>query len=77
MRDQQPQSTITIEDVKKLARELAVKFTDGTVEGWFDLDKQEPLRLEGTYRSDNQAGINEAYGALVRYKENLRKIRTS
>ena len=59
IRPQQP----TLDDIKRLAREMGVRFTDNRDS--FDLDKREP-RLTGTYRN-NQAGINAAFSTLVRH----------
>jgi len=74
MRDQHPPSTLTLEDVKSLAAQLGVTIT---LHGQsFDLDKQEPLAFEGTYRKV-QAGIDAAYNSLVRYQANLSNIPTS
>ena len=53
----------TIEDIKRLARQFDVTFTDNR--DTFDLDKSEP-RISGTYRN-NQAGINAAHNTLVRH----------
>ena len=74
MSDQPPPSTLTLEDVKRLAAQLGVTIT---LHGpSFDLDKQEPLALKGTYRK-GQAGIDAAYSSLVRYQANLSTIPTS
>lgn len=61
----------TRDDIERLARELGVTFTSHRDS--CDLDKQEPLRLEGTYRN-NQAGINAALSSLVRLQNNLHTI---
>lgn len=74
MSDQHPSPTLTLEDVKSLAAQLDVTFTDNGPS--FDLEKQEPLALEGTYRKE-QAGIDAAYSSLVRYQANLSTIPTS
>jgi len=62
---------LTIEHVKALAAQMGVTFTDNGQS--FDLDKQEPLRLEGTYRN-TQTGIDSAYGSLVRHQTSLSKL---
>src|SRR5258708_37073745 len=71
MSDQHPSPTLTLEDVKSLAAQLDVTFTDNGHS--FDLDKQEPFALEGTYCKE-QAGIDAAYTSLVRYQANLDTI---
>lgn len=55
-----------LSDVTRLAAQLGVAFTDHG--GAFDLEK--PLALEGTSRKV-QAGIDPAYGDLVRLHTRL------
>lgn len=62
----------TLTDVKNLAALLEVTFTDHGQA--FDLDQ--PLALEGTYRKV-QAGIDVAYGDLVRLQTRLGNVPTS
>jgi hypothetical protein len=64
----------TLNDVISLAAQMGVTIT---LHGQsFDLDKQEPLTLEGTYRKV-QAGIDAAYSDLVRHQTGLSKIPAS
>jgi hypothetical protein len=53
----------TLDDIKRMAREIGVTFTD--TRDSFTLVKQEP-HLNETYRK-NRAGINTAHNALVYY----------
>ena len=64
----------TLDDIQQLAWQLGVTFTSHRDS--CDLDKQEPLWLEGTYRT-NQAGINAALSSLVRLQDNLRATPTT
>jgi hypothetical protein len=60
----------TLNDIKALAGQLGITFTDH--DQAFDLDSQSdaPLRFEGTYRKV-QAGIDGAYDGLARLQANL------
>jgi hypothetical protein len=59
-------------DIKALAQQLAVRFTDSDQVGWFDLDKSEP-QFEGTFQNSH-AGIAAAYGALLRHQLTVQTI---
>jgi hypothetical protein len=63
----------TLNDVKTLARQLGITFTDH--DQAFDLDSatNAPLRLEGTFRKVS-AGIDGAYESLVKLQANLSKL---
>ncbi len=61
----------TLEGIKRLAAQLHITF--GIDRDSFTLNVQEPLTLDGVYRN-NQAGINSAVGALVRYQDTMRRV---
>ncbi len=63
----------TLNDVKALAAQLGITFTDHGQA--FDLDSKAdaPLRFEGTFRKV-QAGIDGAYNGLAKHQANLDKL---
>lgn len=63
----------TLDDIKALAAQMDILFTEYAQA--FDLDSKPdaPLRLEATYRKV-QAGIDIAYNTLVRLMANLSKL---
>lgn len=63
----------TLNDVKTLAAQLGVTFTDHGQA--FDLDSKAdaPLQFEGTFRKV-QAGIDGAYDGLVKHQANMSKL---
>ncbi len=64
---------VTLRDISEQAAHLAITFTNGDT--WFDLDtpQDELFSLHGTYRKTT-AGIEAAYGDLMRQRENTRMI---
>ncbi len=70
----QPQGKPTLNDIKVLATELEFDFSGGGEhDGTFDLDKRGDRSTGGTW-SKNQAGIDDAYGYLIRYRHLLAQI---
>lgn len=66
-------SMATLNEVKTLARQLGITFTDH--DQAFDLDSQAnaPLQFGATFRKV-QAGIDGAYDSLLRYQANLNTL---
>jgi hypothetical protein len=64
----------TLDDIKRLARDLGVTFTDNRDS--FDLDKDTAPEVHGTYRN-NQAGINASFSVLVRLQDSMHQTRRS
>ena len=64
----------TLTDIQALAAQLQFDFSGGgEQDGMFDLDKQGDPSLGGTW-SKNEAGIDDAYGYLVRYQQTVQQI---
>jgi hypothetical protein len=63
----------TLADIETLATQLEFDFAGCPQECWFDLDKRGNSSLGGTFRND-EAGIAEAYGYLVRYRHTLEQL---
>lgn len=70
----QPQGKPTLNDIKALATQLEFDFRGGgEQDGTFDLDKRGDRSTGGTWNK-NQAGIEDAYGYLIRYRHQLAQI---
>jgi hypothetical protein len=64
----------TLTDIRVLAIQLEFDFRGGgEQDGTFDLDKRGDRSIGGTW-SKNQAGIDDAYGYLIRYRHQLASI---
>ncbi len=64
----------TFSDVVEVATQLEFDVSGGgEQDGTFDLDKRGDRSLGGTW-SKNQAGLNDAYGYLIRYRHMLEQI---
>ncbi len=59
---------VTLNDIEQAATQLGMTFVGGDT--WFDLDTRPdaPFGLNGTYQNST-AGIEAAYGDLVRYRD--------
>ena len=75
MQEQQPgnEKLPTLEEIGVLAHQLGVTFAVAQNGDWFDLDRFETPRLNGTYRTV-QAGIDTAYDDLRRLETTQQAI---
>ena len=64
-------NTPTLSDIKQLAEQLGVTFSGSEQQTWFDLDRDEPPILNGTYQN-TASGIAAAYSDLVRHQTTMR-----
>ncbi len=62
---------VTLNDIEQKALQLGIPFAGGP--SWFDLDTDASFGLNGTYQKST-AGIEAAYGDLVRYQMNQERI---
>jgi hypothetical protein len=74
LHEQQPANNrLILADIEALATQLEFDFAGSPQEYWFDLDKRGNSSQGGTFRND-EAGIREAYGYLVRYQHTLEQL---
>jgi len=73
--DTSPQhNALTLQDIKTLAVQLGVQFRGSPDEPVFDLDSTNGYIFAGTFEN-SQAGIEVAYGDLVRFGQTLEQVR--
>jgi hypothetical protein len=70
---------VTLNDVRQLAAQFGIAFTDGGEDDtWFDLDTSPDTQwgLNGTYQK-SAAGVTTAYSDLIRYRDRINQVHSS